>query len=152
MKLTDVLACGVLFTALGLGVGYGVTKWQQPAVTPAVPVAPVAGPSVQATSIATKLTGFPKQAKQLSYYFGDFAKVLKVSPEVSTTGEFRAANSRALSIFVAGTGYAGAPAVSGDLNAHFLAVLGEKDVPLGDKRATLISELEGLSRAFAAVK
>lgn len=150
MKLSDSIAAGALVLALGLACGFGAAKWQQPNV--AVPTVPVPVTSPAALSVSQPLTGFPNQAKQLSAFYRDFAKVLAVAPQVKTTGDFREAHKLSLTIFVAGEKYAGAPAVGALVDAYFESLLGKEDIPLDAKRATLITGCEDLSRALANVK
>lgn len=129
---------------------------KNPQPAPNTPVVTPAGPTISAKSKAAAdgLAGYPKQAAALGAFYRDFAKVLKATDKVATTGQFRDAHAASLTIFVAADEYSGAPKAGAQIDAAIAdAVGGLEDVNLdATKRAALIARLEELSAGFLAVK
>lgn len=157
MKTSDIVAMSGLVLAVAIGIF---------AAKPAVPtVSPGPAPQVinqNAVAVASGLTGFPKQAKQLSAFYSQFSKVLKADAasrkSITTASQFHDAHTTALKVFVESDQYAGAPSVGDRIGVYLAQSLGGKsgseldDQAFSNIQPQLCVALDDLSAALAQVK
>ncbi len=156
MKTSDQFAMFGL--VLAVAIGLFAAKPASPTVAPVPQVAI----NSNAVAVASCLTGFPKQAKQLSAFYGQFSKVLKADAanrkSLSTIGQFHEAHVTALKVFVESDLYAGAPPIGDKIGAYLAQSLGGKsgaeidDQAFANVQVALCAALDDLSNALAQVK